>query len=249
MRRAVMVTVVVIAVLVILQVFQSSWGGRILQPVAVPLLKLRTGIAQRMPTLVNWFSSRSALITENESLKQQVHLAYQEHIAYEALRQEHQSLRNSLALSVNTSNRIIAPIISKPPFAAYDTLLVARGERDGIRQGARVYADYGLIGTVVEVYGGTSLVELFSKPGTPYEVVAGTSTRLSFEGTGNGTFRARVPQGIAIATGTSVVLPTDPRTAIAVITDITTDPADAFRDVFAETLANLTQIEYVFIDL
>jgi len=114
--------------------------------------------------------------------------------------------RNNETLFVK-DGYIFAPILARPRWSAYDTFVVARGTRDGVYTGARVFARSFALGFVSEVYERTALVSLYSTPGrTTTTLLAGTFP-IDIVGLGSGTFEGIVASGAPIAPGDEAYAP------------------------------------------
>lgn len=128
--------------------------------------------------------------------------------AYALLREENEELRNLLGGATGTP-AVIAGVIARPPHTPYDTLLLDRGEAGGIVRDAPVYYGKGLaLGYIREVFPRTALVTPFSSPGAEATVyVFGPDIFTTAHGEGGGVVRVSIPQGLPIAEGDLVVLP------------------------------------------
>ncbi len=238
------------AVLLVLQHSGSSITSAIVQPFARPIYSVHARLSRIAPGITGWFHTKQTLIRTQADLENEIIQLREVQVAYSALQQEHKLLASVVGLSVPTETpRTWAPIISKPPFAAYDTLVIGKGTADGIVSSQRVIATESYIGVVKEVFAHTAIVELLSRPGTTYEAIVGTSTRITVVGNGSGSFVSRIPQGVAIAAGVPVVLPGTPRAVIGTVTSVTAAPEDTFKDVFIESVSSLRDLEFVAIEL
>lgn len=130
-----------------------------------------------------------------------------------ALYQENLLIKSQFGRDAQVRTKL-ASVLMRPPGTPYDTLIIDIGEKDGIRVGALVSAGgSSYIGTVSEVYSGTSRVTLFSAPGSTYEALVmlsaqkGKSIPISLVGQGAGSMSAQVPSASAVTVGDSVVVP------------------------------------------
>ncbi len=123
------------------------------------------------------------------------------------LREENASLR--ALLGDEEEPRVAAGVIGRPTALPYDVLMLDKGEADGIALNAPVYArENTVIGFVVAVYAQSSLVALVSTPGfTSTVYVYGPNIYTTAVGIGGGVTRIHVPQGIALATGDLIIIP------------------------------------------
>jgi cell shape-determining protein MreC len=95
-----------------------------------------------------------------------------------------------------------ARVLAAPPRTHYDTLLLDTGSSDGVRMGDSVSVQGFAIGTVTEVSPYSSLVELYSSPGSTHDAILGNEKGIIIlHGTGGGSLEALVPGDITIETG------------------------------------------------
>lgn len=117
-------------------------------------------------------------------------------------------LRERLGRADAPQARILAGILQRPPWTAYDTLLIDAGEAQGVAAGMLVSAGgQGLVGHVSEVYAATARVELYSAPGASYQGVLNGTVPVAVEGLGGGSLRAEVPTGTEVKVGDIVSFP------------------------------------------
>lgn len=104
---------------------------------------------------------------------------------------------------------ILAGVIGRPTALPYDVLFIDKGSRDGVQVNAPVYAENdAAIGFVAAVYDENALVALLSTPGYVSTVyVYGPNIYTEAVGQGGGVTRIHVPQGVALAVGDPVVMP------------------------------------------
>src|SRR3989344_1042685 len=98
---------------------------------------------------------------------------------------------------------IRAGVISRPPVAAYDTLILSVGSDGGVVHGMAAYGSGGVpIGTVSSVTPSFARVTLFSAPGVETSAWVGSEhVPVTLRGRGAGTFAASVPRGSQVAAG------------------------------------------------
>jgi cell shape-determining protein MreC len=104
---------------------------------------------------------------------------------------------------------ILAGVIARPPDLPYDTMLIDRGDTDGIKKGAPVfYGDQHVLGFIETTFAHHALVRLISSAGLESSVyVFGPQIFARAYGEGGGVIRLSVPQGVSITEGDVVVLP------------------------------------------
>lgn len=104
---------------------------------------------------------------------------------------------------------ILAGVIGRPTALPYDVLFIDKGSQDGVVVDAPVYAENdAAIGFIAAVYEHNALVALLSTPGYVSTVyVYGPNIYTTALGQGGGVSRIHVPQGVALAVGDPVVMP------------------------------------------
>jgi cell shape-determining protein MreC len=142
----------------------------------------------------------SRLAMAEEELQQ---IQYQS-ILYAAQAERIQRLEKELALRPHDWY-VSTTVLEAPPRSHYDTLLIAAGERDGVRVGDTASA-YGMaVGIITDVSSATAIVQLFSSPGATRDAVVGARDAiLIVTGLGGGALEAYAPGELAISVGDAV---------------------------------------------
>lgn len=98
---------------------------------------------------------------------------------------ENERLRALLEFSRSASGRIVAAEIVGVSPSHRRAILVAKGERDGVRKGMPVFTAEGVVGKVIATYANTSEVQLVIDPGSAVAArVQRSRARLTVRGTG-----------------------------------------------------------------
>lgn len=194
---------------------------------AEPVYLMRTWLQESSATIPSYLRSRSELLGEIRTLEEQVAAESGNLATLNRLAHENEELRG--LMNISNEDRIAAGVIARPPFLPYDALMIDRGTNDGIIDQALVYVrDNIVIGYVSQVFSTSALVTLFSTPGvegTAY--IYGPNIYTTAHGEGGGVIRLSVPQGIALAEGDVVILPSTGEGtigAVAYIESISTQP-------------------------
>lgn len=120
-----------------------------------------------------------------------------------------------------------AEVIFRPPEIAYDQLIVARGLKDGVREGQIVlFGENIIIGFVGEVFEESSRVVSFSSFGGEHNVFleeAGVSA--SSVGHGNGELRVFLPRDFPVFAGDRVFSLTSARYVVGFVEEIVSSPS------------------------
>lgn len=165
------------------------------------------GLVSIMPEfVVTYVSSHKALSDRARALEIDI-----EHLE-NALASKDAAYRELLLVSgVQASSA--SPVLVLYPIAQditklYSTILLSKGYRDGVENGALIYIrGQQPVCEIVEVYDRTSLCELLSKGSRTTEgVTASSSVTLTLSGEGGGSFIAEVPNDTPIQVGEQVLL-------------------------------------------
>lgn len=144
---------------------------------------------------------RSILISRLTAAEVELSRTRYQTLLYQGVAEKNQALEKELQLRPQSSYTA-ARVLSAPPRTHYDTLLIDAGTSDGVMMGDSVSHEGVAVGSVTEVSTHSSLVELYSSPGSTHDAVIGTQKGITvLHGTGGGSLEALVPGDIAIEVG------------------------------------------------
>jgi len=198
--------------------------------------------------------SADSLLAQNEGLKLQL-AGLEADMASSSvaiLEQQNASLLSLLGRATSTkSSYIAAAVLSRPPFAPYDDLIVDLGSNEGVSSTTLVYAPGAvLIGHVVSVLPETSTAALFSSPGEQYQVLIGPrSLPATAVGMGGGQYSAEVPHGSGIVPGDIISDLSFHDKAFGVVVSVATDPSDPFDSVLFAPPVSEHGLQWVLLDI
>jgi rod shape-determining protein MreC len=211
-RYGLLVSVLLVSLLLLtVQTRGGGTGGAgdvvaiLLTPVQTILVKIHRGAVGVWTSYADWKAVRA----ENAVLR-----AEAERLRMQALRtaeteQENARLRRLLALRERLPlSTLSGEVIGREAGGWVRALTVNRGRRSGIGQQTPVIVPEGLVGRVVQVRSGTSVVQLLNDPAsTVGAVVQRTRTPGLIEGDAGGTvrFKFMARDGAQVATGDLVV--------------------------------------------
>ena len=166
------------------------------------------------------------------------------------LQQENFELKYLMQRSVS-STTLLAYILKKPPFSAYDSLVIDVGTDHEVEVGDKVFAAGNiLLGEVVEVAGATSKVKLYSSPGEKYEVFIGDEEiQATAEGRGGGSFEVSLPRDVKVTEGDVVTIPSLRVSVFGIVKRVTQDPVRVFSTVFFSQPINIFEQKWVEVDI
>ena len=175
--------------------------------VLAPVHGINTWFRESTNVVPLYFRERDALIEENKALKNELAIAAGTNLTQQRLFEENNWLRQLLHTEV--SERIAAAVIARPSELPYDLLQIDKGSNTGVVVGAPVYIGIdNVIGIVSSVADEYAFVELFTTPSFEATAfISGPNVVATIEGYGGGVARVRVPQGVSLAIGNVVYLP------------------------------------------
>jgi hypothetical protein len=166
------------------------------------------------------------------------------------LRLTHENEEFRALLGDTKEKYIAAGVIARPPYSPYDSFVLDKGTEDGITEGATVYhtSEYA-IGYVLHAYSESSVVALFSSPGIESTVyVYGPDIYATAYGEGGGVIRISVPQGVILAMGNIVVLPTLDTGILGTIGAVTSVPTQPEQHAYLSFPISMQSIRIVGVE-
>ncbi len=170
-RRAVLLLLVVLSLLLLTAYFGESPGGRlhgvqrafltIVSPIQDGANKALKPVRDLIGGIGDTFHAKS----QRNELRKQVDTLRRQLVADEA---EKRSYRQLLALyhldqlGVGEYRPVTASVVGKSPSLWYQTVVIDKGEADGIRRNDPVVNAEGLVGKVVQVAAGAAVVDLIT---------------------------------------------------------------------------------------
>ncbi len=175
--------------------------------VSYPVITVSNWLRESTGVFPSYIRERAALHEDIRKLENELVAAGGINVTLKQLSEENTLLRS--LLSADGSKRIAAAVTARPNELPYDVLQIDRGSLHGVQVGAPVYIDSdSVIGLIVHVSAQYSFVQLFTTPGfSATAFISGPDVVATVEGYGGGVARVRVPQGIPIAEGNLVLLP------------------------------------------
>lgn len=217
--------------------------------VARPFLIARNFIYERSGGLGYYFSSRQALIAQNEDLKNQLFSEQADLLNLKTLAAENESLKNLFGRTMATKGLILGTILQRPPFSPYDTFILDVGENEGIAKGDEVTFDGSVaLGYIAEVYSHTSLARLYSSSGEHVMVlIEGQKTSVEALGQGGGNFLSTLPSGLTVPVGTHILLPGIKPQILGIVGNVENDVVHLVQLVHFQLPINLQGVTQVLV--
>lgn len=210
-----------------------------------PLLQSASALALGGRSFFSSFSDAAALAERNEELASENAALASENQALQKRAEEQATL---LGAEPERRTGIIAGVLAGPPMSPYDTLVLARGERDGVTLGQEAFGAGGVpLGIVSSVSADFSRVTLFSAPGTVTRGWVGSANMpLEIRGAGGGALRATVAQAADVALDDAVFAPGPGALFIGRVARIDRDAASPAADILIRGVFNpfsITRVE------
>jgi len=144
---------------------------------------------------------------------------------------------------------ILASVVSRPPQAPYDILLIDVGAEDGVKTGMTVTAyENVLLGSVIEVFADISKVKLISFPGEETNVMIQGQVSAVAVGRGGENLEIKLPGAIEIKSGDQIMaLRTFPLLA-GVVEKVEINLSDPFQKILFRLPVNLQYLKYVMLE-
>ncbi|KKU80100.1 MAG: hypothetical protein UY07_C0052G0004 [Parcubacteria group bacterium GW2011_GWA1_47_8] len=201
---------IVLFVLVIIMLFVPFVRGVIsrgLYVIAPPLWTFGAAVGESWDSWWGLISSKQTLISENNTLREELSRMEVLVLDRNALAEEVTRLEETLGRP-GSDNRVLGRVLAGPGWSPYDTFIIDVGAEHGIAVAdVVVYAGAGTIGEIVEVYPESSKVKLYSSPGEENAVLVGERLAPAVaRGRGMGNFIVDVSRGSVVASGDRVVL-------------------------------------------
>ncbi len=187
------------------------------------------------------------IIKENEELKKKISTNENRYVGTASLISENNELKSMMGRAESTKT-VLAEILKKPPFSAYDTFILDIGQNKGIEKGALVYALGNIpIGEIAEVSGGSSKVRLYSSDGQRFDVLIGPNNIEAVAvGRGGGAFETSLPRDAKINKGDAVSIPSLNNNFVANVDDIAIS-SQPFSKIFFRQPLNIYEQRWVLV--
>jgi rod shape-determining protein MreC len=194
----------------------------------------------------NVLRSKNSLIAENYLLKEDIKRNGNDVVLLNLIKKENEDLKGVLGRKINSSV-ILATVLVKPSFSAYDTLIIDIGENDGVSVGDKILAEGNVfIGYISEVYAGMSKIVLYSSPNEKTKVLVGNNNiEKEALGIGGGNFRLETPREIDIKEGDVVTIPSLSLNIFGIVEKVEYKDADSFQSVFFKNPVNISELKWV----
>jgi len=180
----------------------GSYKISFLAGISKPLSRIAAHSEKIFVNLIN-YSTNSGLLLEIDDLKEKMLKLESQVLFYE--------LKYGSSDSGNFTNlnfpKMDAQIISVPPSQPFDSLLVDRGSKHGIKEGMPVFSPEGIfLGRIDQVFKKTSLVHLISYLSEEWQLyLNGSGHLVTSQGLGAGVFVIELPRDFPVEVGEQLI--------------------------------------------
>lgn len=205
------------------------------------------------PSVFGWMVNPFWKVQESMTREEvPVSMELQDAIVRELQREniELKALLSGHASSTAPHRGVLAYVLKKPPFTAYDSYILDVGNDPSIVVGSKVYAKGNvLLGEVVERNGSWAKVKLYSSFGETYNVLIGEEgIQTTATGQGGGTFEAILPKDVKIKENDTVIIPDLEVSVFGIVKKITVDPARSFSTILFAQPVNIYEQKWVLVE-
>lgn len=207
---------------------------------AVPMWGAERNISAVWGSFMVRMSDKDVLAKENDDLRAKIAVLKEEHAEYDALAEENTTLKEVLGRHEG-ARVVLAGVLVKPNISPYDVFVVDAGANQGVREGDMVLFSGGAsAGRVVEVFGESAKVRLFSSNGEATDaVLLPAGIALPLLGRGGGNFELELPRDVEVTKGDRLVLPGLNTLLLGVVQSISGESSDSFKKVLVRGPANI----------
>lgn len=214
---------------------------------AAPVWRAEGFVRDTATRLLLHFSSKEALIRENEGLRRAFAERERTLLDRTLLAEENRALKETLGRR-GKEVRILAALLAAPPRSPYDSVILDAGSEEGIAAGDEVLFGSVVLGRVVTLFSRTAIAELFSTAGVKTAVLIlhkGKGIPAEAEGVGGGAFIAVLPKELLIAEGDPVVMPGLNPTLFALVETIESDVSDSFQTMYFKNPVSVGELRFL----
>ena len=187
-RVALLLFIVILSFLLMLPQFQKRpryyFFERPFILLFFPIQKVFTGVIDGIDTIWDDYINLRDVKTENDKLKKEIEILRSRSLQYQEALMANERLHRLLEFKESIPIKTLsAKVIGKDPTGWFKTILLDRGERDGIKRNMGVISAAGVVGQVIRTAPNFSQVLLIIDPSS---AIATMVQRIRAEGIGEG---------------------------------------------------------------
>lgn len=233
-----------LGLLVYIVVIQPAFLTNTMRAFGLPFLRMRASASDTTSIFGKAFAEKESLVRENNELKEKIVTLQLKGAMYDELKAQYDDL---LKISESEDTLLLARVLSTPRTAGYDVLLLDIGIADGVSSGVFVVGQHMVVLGRLEAVGEhSSRAVLFSAPESEIAaVLPKNGLDVTAYGQGGGMFMVQVPQETEVEVGDAITLRALPGKLLAVVSEVSVDPTDAFKTVYATVPLNIFNLRHV----
>lgn len=240
---------ILIVCIVVVVILISGFVRSTLTSILYPVFSFGGLLNDSVGVVPKFFGSTGELISENEKLSLELEKLKGLVLDNEAIKLENEELRRQIKLIPNPES-ISSFIVSRPPQVPLDTLLIDKGESDGVYVDKNVLAgDRVFLGNVVRSLKNQSVVSLSSFAGTvSYGFVSRTNEQIEFKGIGGGAMQSIVPIDFDVEVGDKIMKNGSLYYLAGIVSIIEENSSSGFKNVLISLPVNVSNTHIVFVE-
>jgi rod shape-determining protein MreC len=214
-------------------------------------------VGNRIANFFSTIGSIGDLQNKNKELEQEVLKLNAEIAKLKEFENENKVLREQLGFAQSSNYKLLpAEIIGREPEDFFQYLIIAKGEKDGVKNGMFVLSSGQLVGKITETYKNSSKLLLITNPSSSVgAMIQGSRATGIVKGAiGGGLVMEMIPQNEVVRTGDTVVtsgLGGDYPKGLVLgnIESIESKPDELFQKANIKSQIDFKKLEMVFIVL
>ncbi len=253
---AILVVANIIALSLISKRPYPSYGlGQIAITCVAPFQKMIVRSTRMMKDVWRHYFFLVSVAEENEKLRKQLKLAYQEKNRCREIQLSNKRLRRLLTLSETVGGSFwAAEVVGKDPTPWFKTILIDKGKRSGVDKGMPVITHDGVVGVIIEAAPGYSKVMLLTDPNSAVDaLVQGSRARGIIKGGAEGLCLFKYvlrkydvrPEEVVVTSGMDGIFPKGLR--VGKVASVQKEPAGIFQQVTVVPAVDFQRLEEVLI--
>jgi cell shape-determining protein MreC len=224
--------------------------SRVINTISYPFVKLGSGVNKKVENMNYVFYSKKDVFLENEKLKNSAQELNIKLLNLHSLEKENLELKEILNRKKTNEEFVLGVVLSKPNKSIYDSLVLDIGSKDGIKEGALVFANGDVpIGRIDQIFESSSRVILFSTSGQINNVLLSPNNiNVDMVGRGGGNFSVSLPRDLIIDSQAILKLPSVHSYFIGIFEKVISSDRDAFQDVLFTSPVNMQELKFVQVE-
>jgi rod shape-determining protein MreC len=150
---------------------EPSMAGRALMQISFPIQRKALGVLSWFRDLGERYLFLAGAQEENQRLKGEISFLRKENNRLQEALLAEKRLQKLVPLQKQHSFSVVAQVFARDPSSWFKTVLVDKGEKEGVSKDMAVAIADGLVGRVIEVFPNTAKVLLITDPNSAVDVL------------------------------------------------------------------------------